>query len=367
MTPFFKKRGRPDYLFIIILILLVIFGLVMLTSVSSDLGKIKFNDSYYYLKHQLSYGLLFGFIGFLVGSFVYYRKWEKLAPWFLIINIVFLLLVFSSLGISVKGSERWINLGFLTFQPGEFLKLTFLIYLAAWLGKNQMRSKSFYEGFLPFLILSGVVAFLLFIQPATTTAVVILAASLLVYFSAGAKIRFIIGSVILGLAAVAFLVYLTPYRHERILGFLNPEEDVLGRGYHLNQALIAIGSGGLTGVGYGQSTTKLNYLPEPIGDSIFAVIAEELGFIGSILLIILFLVLIWRSLVIAKRAPDIFGRSLAIGFASLIGVQTFINIAAISGLIPLTGVPLPFISYGGTALAVYLTMAGIAVNISKYG
>lgn len=361
-----RTRHRPDYLFVGVLFLLVIFGLVMLASASFDLGKIKFNDSYYYLKHQLSYGLLIGFLGFLAGSLIYYRFWEKLAPWLLLGNIILLLLVFSPLGVSIKGSERWVDFGFVSFQPGEILKFTFLVYLAAWLSRSQARSRSFSKGFLPFLILSGAVAFLLFLQPATTTAVVILAASLIVYFSAGAKLRFVIGAVVFGLVAVTSLIFLTDYRYERVLGFLNPQEDPLGRGYHLNQALIAIGSGGLTGVGYGQSTTKLHYLPEPIGDSIFAVIAEELGFIGSVLLIFLFAIFVWRSFSIGRQALDLFSRCLAIGFGTLIGIQAFINMAATSGLLPLTGIPLPFISFGGTALAVYLTMAGIIVNISKY-
>lgn len=359
-------RHAPDYLFIVILTFLVIFGLVMLASASSDLGKIKFNDSYYYLKHQIIYGLSVGIVGFIAGTLIYYRRWEKAVTWLLLANIILLLLVFSPLGLDLKGSERWLNLGFFSFQPSELLKFTFLAYLAAWLSKSQRRSKSFLEGFLPFLILASTVGLLVFLQPSTTTAVVILAASLLVYFSAGAKWRFLIGAVVLGLIVLGFLVYTTPYRFERIIGFLNPEADPLGRGYHINQTLIAVGSGGLTGVGYGQSTTKLNYLPEPIGDSIFAVIAEELGFIGSLTLVVLFLMLIWRSLLVARRAPDNFGRLLAIGFASLVGLQAFINIAAATGLIPLTGIPLPFISYGGTALAIFLTMAGIVANLSRY-
>lgn len=360
------SRG-PDYVLILTVIFLVIFGLVMLTSASSDLGKIKFNDSYYYLKHQLTNGLIAGLIGFSAGFFIYYRQLEKWAPFLLIINVIFLLLIFSPLGYSSgTEAERWLNLGLFSFQPSEVLKLTFLAYLAAWLAKNNARSKSFYEGFLPFLIISGIIAVLVFFQPATTTAVIILATSLLVYFSAGAKWRFVIALIILGLTALAIIIYLTPYRLERIIGYLNPEADPLGTTYQINQSLIAIGSGGLTGVGYGQSTTKVNYLPEAIGDSIFAVIAEELGFIGSIALIGLFFVLIWRTLIIAKKSPDVFGRSFAIGFASLIGLQAFINIGSATGLLPFTGIPLPFISFGGTALAVFLTMAGIVVNISKY-
>jgi len=169
-----------------------------------------------------------------------------------------------------------------------------------------------------------------------------------------------------GIILFAALVYSRPYLRERVVTFLNPETDLLGTGYHIDQAKLAIGSGGITGVGFGQSTTKLHYLPEPIGDSIFAIIAEELGFIGATLFLFTFLAFVWRGFRIAKRATDNFGKLVATGFTSIIGLQAFVNIAAISGLIPLTGVPLPFISFGGTALAVFLTMSGVVVNISKH-
>jgi len=236
--------------------------------------------------------------------------------------------------------------------------------MAAWISKNQARSKSFVEGLVPFLILLGGVLVPLILQPSTTTAVLILAATLAMYFTAGAKIRFLFSIAIIAAFAVVSLLFITPYRMQRVLGFLDPNSDPLGNTYQINQSLMAIGSGGLTGVGYGRSTTKLNYLPEPIGDSIFAVIGEELGFIGSIALIFFFLLFIWRGLVIARASPDIFGRLMGIGFMTVIGFQAFIHIGANTGLIPLTGVPLPFISYGGTALAVLLTMSGIVVNIS---
>lgn len=197
-------------------------------------------------------------------------------------------------------------------------------------------------------------------------AAILVSTALVVYFASGARILYILGAIILGAAALLFVIYLTPYRWERITNFLIRDVDPLGGGYHLNQSLIAIGSGGLLGVGYGQSTTKINYLPEPIGDSIFAVIAEELGFVGSILLISAFLLLILKLLFLAKQTKEKFGQLILVGFGSLIAIQTFINIAAISGILPLTGTPLPFISYGGTALVVFLTMTGIAVNISKY-
>lgn len=359
-------KRTPDYTFIAITFVLVVFGLVMLSSASSDLGKTRFGDSFYYLKHQLLFGFSAGLAGFIVGYFVYYRTWEKIAIAIFILSVALLLLVFTPLGFKAYGAERWVNLFGLTLQPGEVLKLTFMIYLSSWLGKNTARSKRFFEGLLPFLCLLGFIMALLLIQPATTIAAIIFGASLLVYFLAGAKLRFIFMTITASLAGLATIIYLTPYRLNRILGFLNKDVDIMGTNYHITQARIAIGSGGLTGVGFGQSTTKLQYLPEPISDSIFAIVGEELGFIGSVVLILLFLFFILRGFKIAKTAPDKFSQLLVAGFVSLIGIQALVNMASISGLLPLTGVPLPFISYGGTALAVFLSMSGIIANISKY-
>lgn len=361
-----KTNSSPDYAFIGAFVLLVIFGLVMLMSASSDVAKTRFGDSYYYLKHQILYGLATGIVGFFIGAFVYYRRWERFATILLIVSLISAFLVFTPLGLSVKGSERWLSFGEFTFQPSEFLKLSFFIYLAAWISKNQIRSKSFLQGLFPFLILVGSVVVLLIFQPSTTTAALIFAASLITYFTAGARFRFLVVTVLLGALALSLVIYITPYRLERVLTFLNPEADLLGSGYHINQALLAIGSGRITGVGFGESTTKLNYLPEPLGDSIFAVIAEELGFVGALGVVFIFLFLIMRGLSIAKNTSDTFGKLLVTGFICLIGLQAFVNIAAISGVVPLTGVPLPFISYGGTALTVFLTMCGIMVNVSKY-
>jgi len=361
----FTRSSSPDYAFIIFLTVLVVFGLVMLASASSDLSQSKFGDSYYYLKHQILFGLLPGLIGFFIAFFFNYQIWKKWGLLLLVVSIALLLLVFTPLlGFKAFGSERWLDIGGFGFQPGEFVKATFLLYMAAWMSKGQNRSKSFTEGLLPFLILIACVLVPLVLQPATTTAVLILLAALAMYFAAGAKIRFIVLVVLLGALAVISLILITPYRMQRILGFLDPSSDPLGKTYQINQTLTAIGSGGIWGVGYGRSTTKLNYLPEPIGDSIFAVIGEELGFVGSLTLIIFFLLFIWRGLAIARAAPDPFGRLLGTGFMALVGLQAFVHIGANTGLIPLTGVPLPFISYGGTALAVLLTMSGLVVNIS---
>ncbi|KKU93966.1 MAG: Stage V sporulation protein E [Candidatus Jorgensenbacteria bacterium GW2011_GWA1_48_13] len=361
-----KSTSSPDYVIVGLVVILTIFGLVMLASASSDLARDRFSNSFHYLNNQLLHGLVLGAVGFLFGFFTYYRRWEKMALPLLIITIILMLLIFSPLKFAAKGASRWIDFGVFTVQPAEILKLTFLLYLAAWLSKNEKRSRSVGEGFLPFLILVGIVMALIIIQPSTTTALIIFASSLVTYFAAGARLRFLVGAVLLAALGLSVVVYFTPYRLERILTFINPEANELSSGYHVNQSQMAIGSGGLFGVGYGNSTTKLRYLPEPIGDSIFAVIAEELGFVGGGLLIAAFGVLILRGLALARHAPDSFGRLLVTGFVSLIGIQAFINVASVSGLIPFTGVPLPLISFGGTALAVFLTMSGIIVNVSRY-
>lgn len=363
-----KKGHAPDYFFIALVVILTIFGLIMLSSASSDLGKIKFNDTYYYIEHQIYYGLSLGVVGFLLGLFIYYRRWQPLAILLLLISIGLLFLVFTPLGLKSGGASRWVNLGPFSFQPAEFLKLTFIVYMAAWLSsKKGKRQTSFTEGFLPFVLFSGVMAILVLLQPATTTIIIVMGASLLVYFLSGAKKSFIAIFVLGAVLALAFFIYSTPYRWQRVVDYIHSDtSDVQGTGYHRNQALIAIGVGGIKGVGYGQATTKYKFLPEPIGDSIFAVIAGELGFIGAVFVILLFGMYFVRGFLIAKNCRDQFGRLIVIGFISVIAIQTFINIGAISGLLPLTGVPLPFISYGGTSLAIFLTMSGIIVNISKY-
>ncbi len=363
-----RKTSSPDYVFLILVVFLVIFGLVMLTSASSDIAQIRFGNSNYFLRHQIQNGLFFGIAGFLIGFFLFYRFWGKVSALLFLISIVFLLLILATpLGIEIKGAERWLSLGPVVFQPGEILKLTFLIYVAAWMSRKKERLKKWTEGFLPFLILIFIAMGLLFIQPAATTAIIIGFSALVVYFIAGARMNFIFTLTSLLIIGASVLVFVTPYRLIRVVTFLNPEADPLTSGYHISQTKLAIGAGGLTGVGFGKSTTKLNYLPEPIGDSIFAVIAEELGFIGSGLLVIVFLILIWRGLLIAQKAPDSFGKLVVVGFVTLFGIQAFVNIGSISGVVPLTGVPLPFISFGGTSLAVFLTMSGIILNISKYG
>ena len=361
-----RRVGQIDYSILIPIFLLVVFGLTVLASASSDLGKVRFDDSYYYLRHQLTYGLSVGLLGFLAGFLVPYKYYKKFSVFFLFITIGGLILVFTPLGVASGGSERWLAFGPLTIQPSEVLKITFMVYLAAWLaGSKSVRSDSFVEGFLPFLAVSGVISLLLVLEKSTSSVIIIMASALVVYFISGARKRYIFYALLLGALGVGLLTLLTPYRLERVKTFLSPSKDTQNAGYQINRSLITIGSGGILGVGYGQSVAK-RYLPERVGDSIFPIVAEEFGFVGSVTLITLFFFLVLRIYQTAKKVGDRFGKLLLVGFATIIGLQVFIHIGSNAGLTPLTGVPLPFISYGGTALAIFLTMSGIAVNISKY-
>ena len=361
------KSSSPDYPFLAVVFILTVFGLAMLASASSNLGKIQFNDSYYYLKHQIEFGLSLGILGFLVGYFVPFSFWKKIAFPMLLISIATLALVFTRFGAEINSTDRWLRLGPLSFQPAELVKLIYIIYLAAWLSNAKLkRDQDLQNGLLPFAIVSGIIGLLLVLQPATSTVAILLLSGLTVYFVSGAPIKYIAAMIAIGAAAIALLVFITPYRMARITGFLHQSANQQGQNYQVNQAQIAIGSGGLFGVGYGQSATKTGYLPAVIDDSIFAVVGEELGFVGACALIALFCMFTFRLFWIAKQTGDRFGKLLLIGFGTVIAFQAFVNMASISGVIPLTGVPLPFVSYGGTALAVFLTMSGIAANVSQY-
>ena len=362
---FIRRGHKPDYFLIAVVFLLTVGGLLILTSASSDLGKIRFNDSYYYLKHQLIYGLFLGLLGFIATYFIPYTAYRRYAFPLILASIACLVLVFTPLGLHVRNASRWVALGPFSFQPAEILKLTFIMYVAAWLsGRTSARSRTL-EGFLPFAAMLGVIGILLVLQPATSTVVILMTTALIIYFVSGAKIKYLLGIIGVGIAGLALLVLITPYRLARVMTYLDQNKDTQGAGYHINQARIAIGSGRLSGVGFGQSTTKVSYLPAPIDDSIFAVAAEEFGFLGSGTIVVLFAALVFRMYQLAFRIKDQFGRYLLIGYGSVIALQSIVNMAAISGLLPLTGVPLPFVSYGGTALAIFLTIMGISVNISK--
>ncbi len=367
ISRFRKMNKKPDYTLVITILALVIIGLVVMSSASAVQSYDRFGSNYYFFTHQLINGALFGMIAFFITSQINYHYWKKLAAVMLVLTIVLLVVVFiPGLGLEHGGARRWINIGSFTFQPTELAKLTFLLYLATWLDKKQKGIKDWKFGFIPFVSILGVISLLIILQPDIGTMSVIIVTAISIYFVAGAKFSHLALLGAGGVASFLMLIKLAPYRMARLTVFLNPEIDPQGIGYQINQALLAIGSGGLFGRGLGKSIQKYNYLPEASGDSIFAVIAEELGFIRILLLIALFMILTIKGYNVAKKAPDFYGKLIATGITSWICFQAFLNMAAISGIMPLTGIPLPFISYGGSALLFSLASMGILVNISKH-
>lgn len=359
-------KRKPDYIFLIILGTLVLLGLAILASASMALGQKNFGDTYYYLKHQILYGLSAGIAGFLFFSRVHYQNWRRWGFWLMLGSIILLFLVFvPKFSFSYGGASRWLKFGPLMLQPAEILKLTFILYLAGWFESRKRYIADFKEGLIPFLLVLGLIGALLLAQPATGTFGIIVGIAAAMFFVAGSRVSHLALMTSLALLVVLIIIQVSPYRLARFTTFLSPEQDPRGSGYQINQALIAIGSGGVWGKGFGYSLQKYYYLPEPIGDSIFAVYSEEAGFVGASTLIALFVLFVVRGFRIAARAPDLFGQFVAVGVTSWIIIQAFVNMAAISGLIPLTGVPLPFVSYGGSSLAAILCGCGLLVNISK--
>jgi cell division protein FtsW len=361
-----RKTHQPDYLFIISLAIILFLGLIFLITVSSPLGSLRFNDKLYYFKHQLFFGLIPGLICFFVLSQVDYQWYKKIALFLLIGTLVLLFLVLlPNLGFSRGVSRRWLNIAGFSFQPAELAKLTFLLYLASWLDSRKKQLKSWSKGFFPFLILLVIFLLPIVLQQHLSILVIIFLISITLYFLAGARVLHLI--VICGLVLILFfsMIILTPFRLKRLEVFLDPGVEPRAAGYHLQQSLIAIGSGGLIGRGLGQSMQKFLYLPETFGDSIFAIMAEELGFLAITALLLLFGFFIYRGLKIAQSAPDNFGYLVASGISFWFFFQVAINISAMIGLLPLTGVPLPLISYGGSAMVIFLAALGIVVNISR--
>ncbi len=346
---------------------LLFFGLIMIASAGISYSHTRFGDPYYFFKHQFLFGVVPGLLILYVIQRIDYNFWKKISFPFFITSLIFLVLVFvPTFGSRIYGASRWLKLGSFSFQPSEMLKLSIILYLAAWLESRAEKVKDFYEGLMPFAAVVGLVSFLLIKQPDIGTLGIIIAISIAIFFVSGATLSHMGVIGVSGVAALAILVKMESYRMSRFLVFLHPELDPRGVGYQINQALLAIGSGGFWGVGLGHSLQKFNYLPEPVGDSIFAIIGEELGFIGCIVLVALFVYVAVLGLRIAKNAPDRFSKLTAVGIVTWIIFQAFVNIAAISGIMPLTGVPLPFISYGGTSIIFLLVGMGILLNIAKH-
>lgn len=358
---------RPDYTLIIIAFILIIFGLVMLASASAPVAFAKFGDSFYYLKRQLLRGFLPGLLLFLILSRIDYRFWKKSGWLILGLSLALLASVFiPGLGADFGKARSWIQLGPITLQPAEIVKLTFAVFLAFYLEKIRDWQIFWWWRLLIFLFFSGLVAGLILLQGDLGTTIIVFASAVTVYFISGAKLRELGIIAALGGTAVLAMIKIAPYRLARVLTFINPSLDPQGIGYQINQALLAVGSGGLLGRGFGSSRQKYQYLPEVTADSIFAIIGEELGFVVSVVLLFLFFSFAMRAVAISHRAPDIFGRLLSSGIVAWIIIQTIVNVGGIIGIMPLTGLPLPFISYGGTSLASTLAALGVLVNISKH-
>ncbi len=318
-----------------------------------------FSDKYHFVRDQLRW-ILVGAVVFVGMSRIDYHRWFSLAVPLLVVTLILLGAVFlPGIGVSALGASRWINVGLFVFQPAELAKLTLVIYLAAWFSHPEKGRIG------AFLLLLVMIVGLVVAEPDLGTALIILTTAVVVYFISGAPVWHFLLLIPIALISVTGLAVASPYRMRRIMTFISPQTDPLGASYQIRQALLALGSGGLFGIGIGKSRQKYEYLPEANTDSIFAIVGEEIGFFGASAVVALFLFLVWRAFRIGRLAPDTFGRYLALGIASWIGIQTAINLGAMVALIPLTGVPLPLISYGGSSLILTLAGLGILVNISR--
>jgi len=357
------RSKKSDYILSLTVFVLLILGLIMISSAGVVLSYEKFGSNNYFLIRQIINAAI-GVIFLVVFYRIDYRFWKKVSSVLLVTTIFLLVLVFL-IGFSYGGAKRWLYLGSFFLQPTEIAKLAYVLYLAAWLESRGEKIRDIQYGLIPFAIMTAFIGFLTILQPDLGTAIVISLTAASMFITAGASWQqiFIGGSTSLVIGWL--LIKSSAYRFARLSVFLNPGADAKGIGYHINQALLAIGSGGIIGQGFGLSRQKYNYLPEPMGDSIFAIIAEELGFVRAIIIILLFLLLAYRGYMVARQAPDAFGRLAAFGITSWITIQATINIAAMLSLLPLTGIPLPFISYGGSSLVTSLAGMGILLNISK--
>ncbi|MCP3026207.1 stage V sporulation protein E [Halobacillus sp. A5] len=361
-----SNEQKPDIWLIITILSLLMIGIVMVYSSSSIWSEYKFDDSWFYAKRQTLFASL-GLIAMFTLSKIPYFVWYKHAKLIVLICLVFLILVLiPGVGMVRGGARSWIGIGMFSIQPSEFMKLGLIIFLAKFLSMRQKRIVSFQEGFLPSLAIILIPFALIMLQPDLGTGVVMVGTCLVMMFVAGARIAHFMLIVAGGVAGMAGLIASAPYRIQRITAFLHPWEDPLGSGFQIIQSLYAIGPGGLLGLGLGKSMQKFFYLPEPQTDFIYSVLAEELGFLGGALVLILFFILLWRGVRASLHASDLFGSLLALGIVGMISIQVMINVSVVTGLIPVTGITLPLISYGGSSLTLTLAALGLLLSVSRY-
>ncbi|ODP26952.1 putative lipid II flippase FtsW [Paenibacillus sp. PK4536] len=373
------KKGAPDFQLLIMTVILVCFGIIMVFSASSSIAWTNKNynfDSLYFTKKHILYAVI-GLVGMFFAMKAHYSKYKKwFAPFFLI--TLALLVIVLMVGKELNGARSWLNIFGFSLQPSEFAKLAVILYLAALISKKGDKLRDLRSGYIPVMVVVGLIAGLIFLQNDLGSCMILVATAGLIIFAGGASVKHIMASVLLLVLGASLVLGIgalfnhddnssneSSYKAGRIEAFLDPMADEKGSSYNLVQSLTAIGVGGFTGSGFGQSIQKLHYLPNPYNDFIFAVIGEEFGFIGTSLFLLLYGYFIWRGLFIALRCPDIFGTLVGVGIMSLIAIQAFINIGGVTNTIPITGVTLPFISYGGTSLIMMMTSMGIMLSISR--
>jgi cell division protein FtsW len=359
-----KARSTPDFLIIFATLAILAIGIVMVYSASAVISLYKFQDSFFFVKRQL----LFAGVG-LVGMFfvmnVDYWVWRRWAKMGIIVCFVLLVLVLL-VGVVRNGSKSWLGFGAFSIQPSEFMKLAMILFLASFLAAHQKKIVHFFKGLLPPLLLVFAAFGLIMLQPDLGTGTVLVGTCIVMIYLSGARLLHLSGLAMIGVVGFVALILAAPYRIARITAFLDPWQDPLGAGYQVIQSLYAIGPGGLLGLGLGMSRQKFYYLPEPQTDFIFAILAEELGFIGGFAVLLLFALLLWRGMRVAVSAPDLYGSLLAAGIVGMIAIQVVINIGVVTGMFPVTGITLPLLSYGGSSLTLILIGIGLLLNISRY-
>ncbi|MBO5179721.1 MAG: putative lipid II flippase FtsW [Clostridia bacterium] len=360
------KNKSLDYGLLIVVLVLLAIGLVTVLSASAHYSLRTEGDSYFYVKKQLLFAVV-GIISMLIISRIDYRILNSRISYVLLgIAFVMLCLVFvPGIGVTRNDATRWINLAGFQFQPSEIMKVAMIFFIATTISKNPKKIKQFWAGFVPYLVLIGAIAVLLLLEPHMSATIIIAVIAIAMIFVAGAKFSHLIPIGLVGVIGAIVLAYTSEYRWKRVMIFLDPWQDARGDGYQIIQSLYAIGSGGLFGVGLGKSVQKYLYIPEPHNDFIFAIWSEEMGLFGVILVILLFGIFIWRGITIALKAPDMFGSLVATGVTVMIGIQAIFSIAVVSSSMPVTGIPLPFFSYGGTALVILLSCVGILLSVSR--
>ena len=356
---------KERILLIIAVVLLNLFGLIMIYSASNIWSEYKFNDPYKYLKSQGLF-LIISYITLFIVSKVPYVEYKKKANMIFLVCVVLLVLVLiPGVGSVRNGSRSWFGIGGFGIQPSEFTKLGLIIFTSKYLSNNSKEIRDIKKGVLPILGILLLIFGLIMLEPDFGTGVVIVMTIVVLLFTSGVKMNFFIKIGVLGLIGVVALIIIAPYRMQRILSFINPWNDPLGSGFQIIQSLYAIGPGGLLGLGFGNSVQKHFYLPEPQTDFIFSIISEEFGFMGVLLVSILFITIIYSGFKMAMKCEDLFGKYLAFGITFGLAFQTMLNLMVVVGLIPVTGVTLPFLSYGGSSLLITMCGMGILLNISK--